>query len=267
MVAPVTTLVTLCSTCGVEIGSPHILTEFDCVLTHDGHADRKHGLLCARHWHWLANTLDQIEELFGLLAEVIIPGPGGDGRTGKTIDSPAPGRVSIMAITDRRAIDWHDDDDAIPNVPGVLESWLRMVDEESGHRLLPFARAAFAADARGHAFDLSIAPADDPAHPLRWSIPLVATVHLLRRERHWIAQQLWVDDYVADLEKMHRALADATSADMWPRSLGPCPHCGKPLYPDTTGADLVACRRCRSSWSGVHWLRLRLVLEKETTKT
>jgi hypothetical protein len=258
------TEVTLCSECGSELGAPHVLTSDDCVLAHDGHADRKHGLLCARHWNWLASTLDQIEELFGLLGQVIIPGPGGDGPTGKTIDSPAPGRVAVMALTDRRNRLQLDDEDAVPNVPGVLESWLRLVDEESGHNLLPFARATFAADARGHVFDLSRPPAlgDDLEHPLRWSIPLPLTLRLLRRERHWIAQQPWIDDYAADLAALHLALARGVGDSMWPKSLGPCPNCGVKLYPDTTGADLVACRKCKSSWSGVHWLRLRLVLEK-----
>jgi hypothetical protein len=48
-------------------------------------------------------TLREIEELFALTGCVLIPGPGGDGRGATRVDSPAPGRIEVMALTDPRA--------------------------------------------------------------------------------------------------------------------------------------------------------------------
>jgi NADH pyrophosphatase NudC (nudix superfamily) len=88
------------------------------------------------------------------------------------------------------------------------------------------------------------------------------SVRLLRRERRWIARQPWLDDYVAELAGLHRAVASAVGASMWPRPIGCCPNCGAPMYP-TIGVDVASCRRCKSSWSGVALARLRLIHEQE----
>lgn len=272
--------ITLCEHCGVELGAPHTLLTSDCILDHaephaEPHVERKHGLLCRRHFHGMSNTLTQLEELFALRGYVIQPGAGGDGRSGKTIDSPAPGRIGVMALTDHRpaaigsmfrdasandsSLFWRDDPDAVPNIPAVLESWLRLVDEEAETNMLPFQRATFAVDKRG-----CVAEAYEA---VGWSIPFTVTVRLLRRQRHWIAQQLWVDDYLADLSDLHLALARGIGDSMWARPIGRCPNtvCGARLYNDMTGADVVTCSRCKSSWSGVHYLRLRLTFEQEKT--
>jgi hypothetical protein len=47
---------------------------------------------------------------------------------------------------------------------------------------------------------------------------------LLRRERR--CRQPWLDDYVAELAGLHRAVASAVGASMWPRPIGCCPNCG-----------------------------------------
>jgi hypothetical protein len=87
------------------------------------------GHACRRHYHWIAATLREIEELFALTGCVLIPGPGGDGRGATRVDSPAPGRIEVMALTDPRARAPLADDD-IPDLPGTLASWARMVVEE-----------------------------------------------------------------------------------------------------------------------------------------
>lgn len=229
--------VTLCAQCGTMLGAPHVRLTTDCVLDHPDHAERKHGLLCGRHWHHLADTLTQIEQLAALLPQVLIPGPAGDGRSATRTGSPAPGSVDVMALTDPHAgLFWRDDDDAIPNVPGALHSWCRLIGEEL--------------------------PPDE--HRARPDGTLPGSLRFLRTWRHWIVQQPWIDDYAADLGLLHRALAVGVGEFMWPRPLGRCPNCQAKIYPDPSGADVVTCGRCRSSWSGVHWLRLRLMLEKET---
>jgi hypothetical protein len=85
----------------------------------------------------------------------------------------------------------------------------------------------------------------------------------LHAHRHWIARAAWVDDYIAELGDVHHALAVATGGGMWPQSIGPCPNCGTKLY-NTIGIDIVACRKCKSSWEGVHLARLRYILEPAT---
>lgn len=245
-----------CAQCGADEREPHRLLETDCVLEHDDHTERHVGRLCKRHFGRLVDTLRQLEELLALLPELVEPDSGAtDGRGGTRVGSPAPGRLDVMAVTDRRATEWIGDDDAVPDIVGDLEAWLRLVDEEHPSQLLPFAAAAFAVDGRG-----CVAPAAEAVH---WRIPWSVTLRLLHRERHWIARQPWIDDYAHDLEAFHRVLAHATRAGMWPQPIGSCPNCGTKLYNDTSGADVVTCRRCRSSWSGVHYLRLRLVLEQE----
>ena len=246
--------VTLCEQCGQPLGAPHLLLEGDCVLDHGEHVERHVGLLCRRHYHWIDATLIQLEELFALRGAVVAPGSAGGDRVGAAVESSVPGRLGVMALTDRRAQFWREDDDAIPNVPGALESWLRLVEEERGVKLLPFQRAVFAVDRRG-----CVVPA---AGLVRWRLPLTVTIRLLRRERHWIAAQPWIDDYVSDLAELHLALARGIGDSMWPKPIGQCPNCRRKLYV-TVGVDAVTCKRCKASWEGVHLARLRLMFEQE----
>ena len=204
----------------------------DCVLGHADPSEAFIGFACRRHFGWIIATLSQIEELFALLPDVLLPGPGG-GIHGTMFGSPAPGNVAVMALTDARAktpIDLDSIED-VPDLPGTLASWARMVVEE-------------------------LESADHLTGDVSQS------VRVLRRERKWIAQQAWLDDYVFELGAVHRALARAVGDSMWPKPLGKCPRCGANLF-NTIGLDEVHCRRCRSTWTGVHLARLMLIREQE----
>lgn len=232
-----TLTITVCDRCDQAIGAPHTLLDTDCILGHTDHAERFAGYACKRHYHWINDTLFQIAELFALLADVEahVAGPRyGDERHASRDGSPAPGRVEVMALTDSRAktpIDLDGEDD-IPDLPGSLASWARIVVEERG-------------------IDPAVIGSD-----------VASSVKILRRERTWIARQAWLDDYVSELAALHRAVALAVGDSMWPRPIGKCPNDQAPLY-YTAGLDEVTCRRCKATWAGVHLARLLLILERD----
>lgn len=206
-----------------------------CILGHPEPVAREFGYACRRHYHWIDRTLQQIEELFALTDDVLLPGPSGDPRSGTRVGSPAPGNVGIMALTDgrarpvRQAAD--EDDDLIPDLPGTLASWTRLVIEER-----------------------------ETTDEFYGTVS--ESVRILRRERLWIVQQEWLDDYAGELHDLHRAVSRAVGDTMWPKPIGKCPNCSAPIYP-TIGVDEAHCRRCKASWTGVHVARLRLIHESE----
>lgn len=211
--------------------------EYPCLMPHPEPVEAFVGYLCRRHYGWIDRTLAEIIELFAVLPEVLIPGPGGDGRSATRVGSPAPGRVEVMALTDPRGIhEWIDDPDAIPDVPGALGLWVRIMGEEREE----WAEKGLA----------------------RWDGTLVSSVRILRAERIWVAQQAWVDDYLGELEELHRHVARGAGTTLWPEPVGKCPNDGAPLF-NTIGVDEITCRRCRFTWSGVALARLRLIFEQE----
>lgn len=210
-----------------------------CVLGHpaDKPAERYGQLLiCRRHYRWLDSTLTQIMELFALTPLVLMPGRTGSGRN-TDVYAPAPLRLEVAALTDRRARntveDPFGDPEGIPDVPGTLWQWVRMIAEER------------------------------PCYPPE-SATVMASTSFLHRERHWIGQQAWVDDYATEMVELHRSLARVVGETMFPRPVGHCPNCAKPLFL-TGGVDLVECKRCGSAWTGVALARLmaRLNLASE----
>jgi hypothetical protein len=228
----VTDSVTLCDRCGERIGAPHRLLDTDCLLGHQDHTERHVGYLCRRHYSWVDRTLTEITELYALVPDALLPGPGSDIRSGNAVDSPAPGNLTVMAITDRRAktpIDMDGEDD-VPDVIGTLTSWARVVAEQR--------------------------------HVPQPDGNLATSVRILRRERHWIAGQDWVDDYAAELGVVHRWFARAVGDTMWPKPIGRCPNDGTPLF-NTVGLDEVTCRKCKATWAGIHLARLRLIFEQQ----
>lgn len=229
----------VCEKCGAGEAEPHAWRDDDCVLDHPDHQDRYVGLICRRHYHWIDGTLDQILELFALLPDALLPPTGAsDGRPSGEVFAPPPGRVDVMSLLDERSHQHSFDEDGnalgpeYPNALIVLGGWVRVVIEERGLGGLP---------------DF---------------LPLSGMIGLLRAHRHWIAQQPWIDDYTIELNDLHVALARGVRDTMWPAPLGKCPNCTAKLYP-TIGVDEVTCGKCKSSWSGVHLARLRLVLEQE----
>lgn len=228
----------LCERCGQPLGAPHLPLPSDCVMSHaDPHIEGYVGYLCRRHYGWVDRTLAEILELFALLPDVIVPGPGGDTRSGTRVGSPAPGRVEVMALTDPRGIhEWIDDPDAIPDLPGALALWLRVMAEDRP-------------EWSKHGLD-------------NWDGTLASTVRILRKERNWLAQQPWVDDYANELSDLHRAVARGVGDTMWPRPVGKCPNCTRPMF-ITVGVDEISCKGCHSVWTGTALARLRLIHEQE----
>lgn len=209
----------------------------DCVLGHVEPVEAYMGFACRRHFHWINDTLREIETLAALLPDALQPEltswPKGDVRAGTMDGSPAPGSVTVMALSDPRAktpIDLEREDD-VPDLPGTLASWARVVVEER-----------------------------ETTDELTGDV--AQSVRVLRREKGWIAQQPWIDDYAFELAAVHRALARAVGDSMWPRPVGKCPNCQTRLY-NTIGLDEITCRKCRTTWAGVDLDRLRLIFEKD----
>jgi hypothetical protein len=244
-----------------------------CVLAHAEPVERFIGLVCRAHYHRIADTLREIEELFALLPDVLEPRSSsaadaalrhgvssglsalssgsrvdsGAQRRGlnagsKRAHSPAPGRLAAMAVTDRRD----------PTSPRrVLEAWLVEVHKHRGG-LTRWVAGRGGLPEREH---------DALRHG---RLPLTTITKTLHAERRWLAGQEWIAAYVAALEDVHHQLATAVGVTMWPEPIGTCPNCQAKLYPKPTGGvDEVTCRKCKTTWRGVHLARLRLIHEQE----
>ncbi|MCW2496334.1 hypothetical protein [Jatrophihabitans sp.] len=289
---------TLCEKCGRQLGTGHDRLETDCVLEHADHQDRDGGLICRKHFGWIDRTLTAILDLYALLPDVIVPGPASGDRRSASVHSPAPGRVDVMALSDRRTngIHYVDDFDAesVPSIPDALASWVFLVFEERGieppdwtpalgdwwqaatarrrpvgpacaqcrHATCVYIRSGQQLVRRTVAAEVS--HGDWVFRAGRWQIrdDVASLVRVLRRERIWISRQLWVDDFAADLALLHRQVATGAGDSMWPKPIGKCPNCQCALYP-TVGIDVVRCRRCKNSWEGLALARLRLIHEQE----
>ena len=274
------------ASCSVDAGfgvgcGPHaprsLVPPARCVLGHpEDRPEVTHaGRVCRRHFGWLDSTLDQVEELFGLAPLVLAPGRSsgpGEGSRGTTVHGHAPLHLGVAALTDRRNHATGGDND-VPDVSGVLLSWVTLILEERG-AAAPTTRPAPMIGPvcpRCEHTSCRIVRSPTVVHGdwvftprtgwrIRDGVPALCAV--LHRERHWTAGQEWVTDYAEELADLHRAIAREVGDTMWPKSMGPCPSCQTPLH-TTVGVDIVTCRRCKSSWSGMHLVRLRLVLEQD----
>lgn len=249
-----------------------------CVLGHKPNVIRYQGRLCRRHFESIASRLDQIVELYATLPFVVIPGPGGDGRGSTSIHSPAPGRLDVMAFTDRRANGTQrppsphadPDDEAMFDVLSVLGSWVQRVWLERDIDPRPAPAPTFDNDMfgptcwRGLCIHRSCIKIRRDGEPIT-KVTLVGCTNELRKHRHWIAQQPWAPKFLAALELAHRSLARAAGDSMWAKPIGKCPNCQIKLYnqPRDDGLDMVTCPRCETVWTGVHLMRLRLIHKQE----
>jgi hypothetical protein len=191
--------------------------------------------VCRRHADSLADTLRDLAETYALLGLFLAPGsvPDEGNVRGRRIDAPAPVRLEVVALTDRRTIALDDADP--PPVLAIVESWARLVREERA-LASPLVRAT-----------------------------LIGEVGFLLAHHGWVCAQPWVDDYAAELRRARSAVHDAIG-DHAPRPVGHCQvvdeqgECGGPLYQDRWGAMAVSCRRCGAVWQEDDLRRLGLVM-------
>jgi hypothetical protein len=209
-----------------------------CLLPHAQPKTPAHGLLiCPGHRRWLTHTLADIVETTALLPAFLEPGSSvDDGRQvkSKRVDPPAPVRLDVVSLSDRRTVHRHDGD--IYPVLAVLESWARLVREER---------------------DLTA-----PTTPST----ILSEANLLTVHLDWVAAQPFVDELATELRHIKRSL-HAAIGDHAPRPVGRCPivnpdsgQCGGPLYQDRYGRLSVTCRTCGETWGETELRRLGLVI-------
>lgn len=213
------------------------MTEVNCVLPHREPKGAVDGtLVCPGHARWLHSTLVDIVDSYALLPHFYEPGTAiDDGQQvrGKRIDPPAPVRLDVVALLDRRTVARYPGD-IIP-VLAVLESWARMVREERQIQA-PKARATVTTEAS-----------------------------LLANHLPWISEQPWVDDLAKEIRDVKSALHSAIG-DHAPRPVGSCPvvhpdagECGGKLFQDRYGGMSVTCRKCGETWGETELRRLGLM--------
>lgn len=209
-----------------------------CLLPHAHPKTPANGLMvCPGHRRWLADTLDDIIETTCLLPAFLEPGSSiDDGRQvkSKRVDPPAPIRLDVVGLRDRRTVYRYDGD--IYPVLAVVEAWARLVREER-----------------------ELTRPSTPA-------TILSETTLLINHLDWITAQPFVDELATELRSTKSALHSAIG-DHAPKSVGKCPvvHpdsglCGGRLYQDRYGRLAVSCSKCGEEWGELELRRLGLVL-------
>lgn len=209
----------------------------NCLLPHREPKTAVDGLLvCPGHRRWLADTLDDIVITYALLPHFYEPGTAvDDGQQvrGKRVDPPAPVRLDVVALLDRRTLAQHPGD-LVP-VLAVLEAWAALVRDERNLKTC------------------------------RTISTVTREVGTLIAHLDWITAQAWVPDMAAELRDVKSALHSAIG-DHAPRPVGTCPvvhpdtgECGGKLYQDRYGGMSVTCRRCGETWGETELRRLGLM--------
>ena len=213
------------------------MTETNCVLTHREPKTATDGtLLCPGHHRWMHSTLVDIVDTYALLPDFYEPGTAiDDGQQvkGKRVDPPAPVRLDVVALLDRRTIA-HNPGDLVP-VLAILESWARLIREE--RQLQPCKRRTTVTSEAG-----------------------TILAHL-----DWASTQPWIDELAKEIREVKSALHSAIG-DHAPRPVGTCPvihpdtgDCNGKLYQDRYGGMSVTCRKCGETWGETELRRLGLM--------
>jgi hypothetical protein len=209
----------------------------NCLLPHRDPKAAVHGtLVCPGHNRWLRESIDDVVITYALLPHFYEPGTAiDDGQQvrGKRVDPPAPVRLDVVALLDKRTVAQHPGD--IVPVLAILEAWARLIREE--RQLQPCRRHATVTSEAG---------------------TLLAHID-------WIICQPWVDDLAREIREVKSALHSAIG-DHAPRPVGTCPvvhpdtgECGGKLYQDRYGGMSVTCRRCGETWGETELRRLGLM--------
>jgi hypothetical protein len=211
----------------------------NCLLPHREPKSAADGtLVCIGHTRWLKESIDDVVIAYALLPHFYEPGTAvDDGHQvkGKRVDPPAPVRLDVVALLDRRTIARHPGD--IVPVLAILEAWARLVREE--RKVQPCQRRATVTSEAG----------------------------TLLGHLDWIICQPWVDELAREIREVKSALHSAIG-DHAPRPVGTCPvihpetgECGGKLYQDRYGGMSVTCRKCGETWGETELRRLGLMTQ------
>lgn len=209
----------------------------NCLLPHrEPKQATEAALVCPGHHRWLADSIDDIVCTYALLDDFYEPGTAvDDGHQvkGKRVDPPAPVRLDVVALLDRRTVARYPGD--IVPVLAILQSWAKLVREER---------------------DLE---------PCRRQATVTSEAGTLLGHLDWIIAQPWVDDLAKEIREVKSALHSAIG-DHAPRPVGTCPvvhpdhgECGGKLFQDRYGRMAVSCRRCGAAWDENDLRRLGLM--------
>lgn len=209
-----------------------------CLLRHREPKEARYGYLCAGHYRWLKTALDDVLITAAMLPAFLEPGTVDRDPSlpvsRRGIDPPAPIRLEVVALEDRRTGAQVSPGDVLPAL-AILESWARIVRE-----------------------DQALASPTTQA-------TLMTEAGLLGRHVDYVAAQPWIDDLAAELRAIVGAL-HAAIGDYAPRPVGRCQvldgdqACGGALLQDRYGMFSVTCRRCGETWGEHELRRLGLVL-------
>jgi len=212
------------------------VTNGNCQLPHREPKTAIHDtLVCPGHHRWLLDTLHDIIETTDLLPHFLEPGTAvDDGHQvkGKRVDPPAPVRLDVIALLDRRTLARHPGD-LIP-VLAILEAWATLIRDQRKIR-----------------------------NPRITTVTTEASTLIAHLE--WATTQPWIPDLAAELRDVKSALHSAIG-DHAPRPVGTCPvvhpdtgECNGKLYQDRYGGMSVTCRRCGETWGETELRRLGLM--------
>ena len=208
----------------------------NCLLPHrEPKLALEDRLVCPGHRRWLLDTLHDIITTTALLPHFLEPGTAvDDGHQvkGKRVDPPAPVRLDVIALLDRRTLARHPGD-LIP-VLAILEAWATLIRDERNIR-----------------------------NPKLTTVTGEAGTLIAHLE--WATAQPWIPDMAAELRDVKSALHSAIG-DHAPRPVGTCPvvhpdtgECNGKLYQDRYGGMSVTCRRCGETWGETELRRLGLM--------
>lgn len=183
---------------------------------------------CRMH---LVRQFGEIETYLTIVTAV--PSRSGDrGPIGRQFGSRPPVRLDVVAMFDRRteinggsgAADDDDLLDEIPNIWADLDGWSAIVREEHP---------------------------DQPRGNGPW---------FLRTRCDWICRQSWVDEFAADVVRVHGALRQACG-DAPGKPLGRCLDltCGGEVFrrSDDPQDPRLRCGRCSTTYDGFDLVRIR----------
>jgi hypothetical protein len=211
----------------------------NCQLPHREPRQALDGALVCRHHHgWLRDSIDDIVITYALLPHFYEPGTAvDDGHQvkGKRVDPPAPVRLDVVALLDRRTAYRHPGD--IVPVLAILEAWATLVRDE--RKIQPCRNTTVTSEAG-----------------------------LLLGHLDWIIGEPFVTDFAEEIRQVKSALHSAIG-DHAPRPVGTCPvihpdndtECGGKLYQDRYGGMSVTCRKCGETWGETELRRLGLMTQ------